>query len=166
MTDRYVQIPADANPLGGREADGFDRWLRSTHESIRAAWEAVRDTSAAPDNVLRYMACSAARDYGLVLEEWEDVKAGRGRMVRGDLTRDRFERTLLALVVTTHGAARSAVESGHEAGGRPLPDITGAYLRACIIFAQYVGVSEVIVAECGDDQGKLSALRAAPGGSE
>lgn len=153
----------ERNPLGGREADGFAQWLLVTEFSVREAESLARARSEASDP-LRYVAISAARHYGSVLTEWQGVQAGRSDHVRDDLARDHFEVGLIAAVMSAYGAARFAQEQGHghggaTAGGRPVADVSAEYLRACTILAKYVGVSELDVAACRDDQDALTALR-------
>jgi hypothetical protein len=155
----------ERNPLGGYAADGFDQWLRVTEQTVREAAKPGGPLSAlATDHAGRYLATSAARHYGDVLKEWTDVKAGRSAHVRDELARDHFEVGLIAKVMSAYGAAQYARECGYDrdgvtAGGRPMVDVTGEYLRACIILGKYLGVSEVTVAACTDDQDAFLALR-------
>lgn len=148
------------NPLGGREADGFDQWLRVTEQTAREGMPASQTLGTTG----RYMATSAARDYANVLRDWRDVQAGRSAHVRDELTRDHFEVGLISQVMSAYGAAEYARARGYgpddtTAGGRPVADIGAEYLRACVILAKYIGLGDVTVLECRGDQDALMALR-------
>jgi hypothetical protein len=113
---------------------------------------------------MRYVAREAASHYAGVLTEWEYVKRGRSQYVRNDLARDHFEVSLISKIMSAYGAAEFARGRGYgpddiTAGGRPMMDVSAEYLRACIILANYVGVSELTVHACRDDQAALMALR-------
>lgn len=161
----FVETPGrERNPLGGKEAADFDRWLMVAAANAEEAREALSGRLS-PGNPMDYVANSAARHYGQVLTDWQDVKAGRSKHVRDDLARDQFEVSLIAAVMSAYGAAEYARERGYKAGdttngGRPVADVSAEYLRACIILAQYVGVSEMDVHACEGDQAALMALRA------
>lgn len=149
----------ERNPLGGREADGFDQWLRVTTQTVSETEGELRERLPL-SNPMRYVGIEAARHYGAVLSGWEHVKRGRGERAR-----DRFEVDLIAKVMSAYGAAEFARNQGYgtedtTAGGRPMTDVAAEYLRACIILAKYVGVSELDVHECRDDQAALMGLRA------
>lgn len=150
-------------PLGGREVDGFGQWLRVTTQTVEEADDDLRERLPL-GNPMRYVAIEASRHYGKVLGAWKSVERGWG----GPGARDRFEVELIAGVMSTYGAAEFARSRGYgpedtTAGGRSMADVAAEYLRACIILAKYVGVSELDVHACGDDQAKLMALRADQG---
>lgn len=149
-------------PLGGREAEGFDAWLTDTVRQTHESREALR--SEPLNNPVRYMSVEAERQYGCVLAEWRDVKAGRRTSVVSELARDRFEKGLIGQVMASYGAWQFARERGYgpndwTAGGRPMMDVSGEYVRRCKVLAAYVGVDEVTVSACRDDQDALTALR-------
>lgn len=154
----------EREPLGGREADGFDEWLTLTTEQTREARDHLRETLPL-SNPMRYVATEAARHYHDTLSAWSHVKIARNRGERDDPTRDNFETGLIAYVMRAYGAAEFARSQGYgpngtTSGGRPVADISAEYLRGCLVLAKYVGISELTVAACQDDQAALSALRA------
>lgn len=144
-------------PLGGREADGFDQWLRVTAQTMRETGDDLRERLRL-SNPMRYVAIEAAKHYAETLAAWNEVERRQdGR------ERDRFEVDLIAGVMSAYGAAEFARSRGYgpedtTAGGRPMADVAAGYLRACIILAQYVGVSELDVHACKGDQAALMAL--------
>lgn len=149
-------------PLGGREADGFDQWLAVTAANAAEARERLSQTlplGAAG----RYIAAGADNGYAAVLKGWKAAREGRT-----GASRHHFEVGLISAVMSAHGAAEYARQhcAGLEKtrGGRFVADITAEYLRSCVILAKYVGVSETAVAARGDDQAALSALRAGVAG--
>jgi hypothetical protein len=147
------------NPLGGREADGFDQWLRVTTQTMSETEGDLRGRLPL-GNPMRYVAIEASSHYGRVLGAWKAVQKGQG----DGRERDRFEVELISQVMSAYGAAEFARNQGYgpddtTAGGRPMADVSAEYLRACIILAKYVGVSELTVHACRDDQAALMALR-------
>ncbi|MFE0472605.1 hypothetical protein ACFW2V_13420 [Streptomyces sp. NPDC058947] len=153
----------ERNPLGGREAEGFALWLVTSAQKAREAWDLLREQLPL-SNPMRYVAREAASHYAGVLAEWENVKRGRSQYVRDDLARDYFEVTLISKVMSAYGAAEYVRECGYgsnsiTADGRPIADVSAEYLRTCIILAKYIGVSELDVYACRDDQAALMALR-------
>lgn len=154
----------ERNPLGGREADGFDQWLTVTAQVTREARDDLRE-NLSPRHPMRYVAAGAARDYDNALSAWSHVKVAQHRSKEdADRVRDVFETGLIAGVMIAYGAAQYARECGYgpndrTSGGRPVADIAAEYLRACFILAKYVGVDDGAVAACRDDQSALVALR-------
>jgi len=156
----FTETPGrERNPLGGREADGFGQWLKVTAQTMAEARDDLRERLPL-GNPMRYVAREAAKHYAETLAAWGMVERRQA-----DRERDRFEVGLIAGVMSAYGAAEFARSRGYgpedtTAGGRPMADVSAEYLRACIILAKYVGVSELDVHACGDDQAKLMALRA------
>jgi hypothetical protein len=155
----FTELPGrERNPLGGREADSFDQWLRVTAQTMTEARDDLRERLPLA-NPMRYVGVEAARHYETVLSGWEHVKRGRDEKAR-----DHFEVELISQVMSAYGAAEFARKQGYgpddtTAGGRPMADVSAEYLRSCIILAKYVGVSELTVHACRDDQAALMALR-------
>jgi len=141
-------------PLGGGERPVFDQWVRNTLQSVTEAQEQLK--SLPLGDVRRYIATSAWRHYYFLVREWDQV--GRGKR-----SRDNFETSLIAAVMSAYGVAETArksyPEGGTTAGGRPMADIGAEYIRACLILAHYVGTTDTAVAACGEDQAALEALR-------
>jgi hypothetical protein len=109
---------------------------------------------------MRHVAVEASSHYGTVLGAWKAVQKGHG----GDGARDRFEVYLITRVMSAYDAADFARNQGYGpddtmADGRPMVDVSAEYMRACIILAKYVGVSELTVHACQSDQAALMALR-------
>jgi hypothetical protein len=158
---QFTETPGrERNPLGGREADGFDQWLREATQLMGESEDSLREELPL-GNPMRYVAVEASAHYGRMLGAWKEVSKGHG----GDGARDRFEVNLISAVMSAHGAAEYARSRRYgpddtTAGGRPMADVGAEYLRACTILAKYVGVNELDVHACGGDQAKLSALRA------
>jgi len=143
-------------PLGGRESEGFGAWIE---EAALMSAEGRKVLSSRPlGDAIRYISVSAERDYAVVLASWRNL-------TRDATRRDDFEVGLIAAVMGSRGAARFARDMGYGPGdtcngGRPMADVAAAYLRSCMTLAAYVGVTPEVVMTCGEDQDKLSALRA------
>lgn len=142
-------------PLGGREAEGFDMWIRHAARLSKEGREALK--SRPLGDAIRYISVSAERDYTSVLAAWQNL-------ARDPKQRDDFEVGRIAAVMGAFGAASFARDMGYKPGdtcngGRPMADVAAEYLRACMILAAYVGTTVEAVAACGEDQEKLSALR-------
>jgi hypothetical protein len=163
----FTEYPGrERNPLGGQESAEWDAWIREAARMASEAREALRDMPLTHDNgkvnVLRYMSVNTEREHSGVLAEWESVQR---RDRAGDTgARDRFEVGLISRVMSAHGAAEFARQQGYgpddtTAGGRPMADVSGEYMRACTILARYVGVDPMTVVTCDGDQARLSALR-------
>lgn len=151
-------------PLGGTAADGFGTWLELS--AVQATEAAAELRKRLPlDNAGRYVAINADRHYAEWLRRWRLLRAGKSESVIPKFARDDFEVKLIAGVMGSLGALRFARESGRFTGewdgrGRPMMDIEAEYNRAVMLLANYVGCTESMVRACGEDQEKLSALRA------
>jgi len=148
-------------PLGGKEVPGFGPWLHSAHKEVTESLEVLRRTVPV-ENPVRYIANSAHRDFAALLHRWRLMEMGKSPNVSDEHARDDFEVSLIADVMSAHGAREYAVSIGWgerpEPTGRPMVDVDAAYERACTFLARYMGIDPKRVKECGGDQDKLMGL--------
>lgn len=143
-------------PFGGEGVPGFGPWIEVSYGQMRdlVAQFTRSDDMGPPARVSR----DAREQYRKI--RYMFLRA------QGDVTphsRDHLETELIDDVIRSHGWATYARER-EAAGLRPEPgeraheQMTSHYLRSCMILAQYTGLPERLIAECGDDQDKLIAL--------
>lgn len=146
------------NPLGGREADGFGAWIETTHAAMVGMLDVLPQDHKDRDPGL--MMADAELHYRRIMNKFRHVRDESAPEYR-----DQLETALISDVMRAHGKAAYArrqsdaglpARKGRQSWGR----MCGEYLRACMILGEYLGVSQLLVAECGDDQAALSALRA------
>lgn len=151
----FVSTPGrPVNPLGGREMDGFGSWVGITH--VQMADMAAQFLPGDTGDSARL--CREARDHYSRIRHMLE----RARNEVTEHSRDHLETELIHDVIAGHGwaaYARERTEAGlPPEGKRAYVHMTGAYLRACMVLAQYTGAGQIRVAECGDDQDALIAL--------
>jgi hypothetical protein len=75
---QFAETPdRQRNPLGGREVDGFDQWLRVTAQTMcETEWDLPGRLRT--DNPMRHVAVEASSHYGTVLGAWKAVQKGHG----------------------------------------------------------------------------------------
>lgn len=159
----FTETPdRERNPLGGKEAAGFDQWITTTAREAAKVRKALEAAGLDRSNPMRYVAPEMDLHYNRVLRNWRDVKAGQCMHARDDLARDHFEVSLVADVMSAYGAWRYALgrfgRGGVTPGGRPVVSLESEYNRACTILSQYLGVDLDAVRECADDQAALLGL--------
>lgn len=150
------------NPLGGREAEGFGKWVTATYLQMRDAADQMYRPQ--DDSVPARLARDSAQHYRQVYHLWARVEHGAPGGA-WEFARDTLEVQLITDVMSGHYWACYAQEKfragiSPEPGRKAWVQMSADYLRACLIFAAYTGVKQTDVTDCDGDQFRLSALRA------
>jgi hypothetical protein len=143
-------------PLGGREADGFGKWLKDSTQQVSESYE-VLCSSLPVGHPGRSLAQSAHRDFVRWLHLWKLLEMGKSPSASDEDARDDFEVRLIAHVMDTHDFLE-LTKREDRASGRSMLDAFAGYERACEILAQYLGIRPIRVSQCNGEQDWLMAL--------